>query len=104
MPASGMSTGNTSTLGYAADALVLAGDLDGAERQLDQAMELIQRMKERAEPPNILLLYSKGSRWDEGTRAALVSLRATRSPSAHQRAPISCSSARRRSASCRCCR
>jgi tetratricopeptide (TPR) repeat protein len=55
----GMYTGNTETLGYAAEALVLAGDFDGAERQLEQAMELVQRLKERAELPNILLLYSR---------------------------------------------
>jgi DNA-binding winged helix-turn-helix (wHTH) protein/tetratricopeptide (TPR) repeat protein len=55
----GMYTGNTETLGYAAEALVLARDFDGAERQLEEAMELVQRLKERAELPNLLLVYSK---------------------------------------------
>ena len=55
----GMYAGNTETLGYAAEALLLAGDLDGAERQLDEAIELTQRTKERSELPNLLLRYSR---------------------------------------------
>jgi DNA-binding winged helix-turn-helix (wHTH) protein len=55
----GMYTGNTETLGYAAEALIMAGDLDGAERQLEEAAELVQRMKERAELTNLLLLHSR---------------------------------------------
>ena len=69
----GMYTGNTETLGYAAEALLMAGDLDGAERQLDQAMELMQRLKERAELTNLLLLHSRIAlaRGDhDGARAA----------------------------------
>jgi tetratricopeptide (TPR) repeat protein len=54
----GMYASTTETLGYAATALLLAGDLDGAERQLDEAMELVQRLKERAELPNLLLRYA----------------------------------------------
>ena len=68
----GMYASTTETLGYAAKALFIAGDLDGAERQLDEAMELVQRLKERAELPNLLLQYSAiaGARGElEGARS-----------------------------------
>jgi DNA-binding winged helix-turn-helix (wHTH) protein/tetratricopeptide (TPR) repeat protein len=54
----GMYASTTETLGYAATALILAGDFDGAERQLDEAIELVQRLGERAEVPNLLLRYA----------------------------------------------
>lgn len=55
---SGMYAGCTETLCFAAEALLFAGDVDGAERQLDQAMELVQRLGERVELPHVLMLYA----------------------------------------------
>jgi hypothetical protein len=83
----GMYAGNTETLGYAAEALLLAGDIGGAEWQLDEAMELVQRFKERMELPNLLLLYARVAlaRADEAAaqsfmRDALAEARSAGSP------------------------
>jgi hypothetical protein len=47
-----MLAGGSEVLGYAVEALLLAGDLDGAQARLDQARELGQRFGER-----ILVMY-----------------------------------------------
>jgi DNA-binding winged helix-turn-helix (wHTH) protein/tetratricopeptide (TPR) repeat protein len=55
----GMIAGSSETLGYAAEALVLHGDWDGAEEQLRQAMEIVTTYGERVYLPQLLL--TKGS-------------------------------------------
>jgi len=55
----GMISGGSETLGYAAEALVLQGELIQAQRQLDQALELVQRYGERIVLPQLLLLQAK---------------------------------------------
>ena len=51
----GMIAGSSETLGYAAEALVLHGDLDGAEEQLRQALEIVDTYGERIYLPQLLL-------------------------------------------------
>ena len=41
----GMLAGASETLGYAAEALFLAGDLDGAQRQLDEALQIADQLE-----------------------------------------------------------
>ena len=54
-----MYAGNTEPMGHAAEALLLARDLDGADRQLDEAFHLAQRIGEIQEVPRFLLLRGK---------------------------------------------
>lgn len=51
----GMIAGSSETLGYAAEALVLHRDWDGAEEQLRQAMEIVTTYGERVYLPQLLL-------------------------------------------------
>jgi tetratricopeptide (TPR) repeat protein len=51
----GMIAGGSETLGYAAEALVLDGDLNGAEEQLEQALGIASRFHERVYLPQLLL-------------------------------------------------
>jgi DNA-binding winged helix-turn-helix (wHTH) protein/tetratricopeptide (TPR) repeat protein len=51
----GMIAGSSETLGYAAEALVLHGDWDGAEEQLRQAMQIVSTYGERVYLPQLLL-------------------------------------------------
>ena len=52
----GMIAGGSETLGYAAEALVLHGDFDGAQEQLEQALEIVSRYGERIYLPQLLLI------------------------------------------------
>jgi tetratricopeptide (TPR) repeat protein len=54
-----MFAGNTETLGYAAETLVLAGDWDGADRQLDEALALADRIHEHVMVPYLLRLRAR---------------------------------------------
>lgn len=77
----GMYGGCTEVLGYAAQALMLAGDWQGADRQVDDALALGKRIGERVALPELLLLKARiqrelGNR--DAARANLVeSLRET---------------------------
>ena len=51
----GMIAGSSETLGYAAEALVLHGDWNGAEEQLRQAFEIVNTYGERIYLPQLLL-------------------------------------------------
>lgn len=51
----GMIAGGSEVLGYAAEALFLEGDLDGASRQLDEAFTIAERYGERIYLPQLLL-------------------------------------------------
>jgi ATP/maltotriose-dependent transcriptional regulator MalT len=50
-----MISGSSETLGYAAEALVLHGDLGGAEEQLRQALGVVETYGERIYLPQLLL-------------------------------------------------
>ncbi len=52
----GMYAGNTETLGYAAMALVLAGDWEQAEKQIEESLALAERIDERVMYPYLLRL------------------------------------------------
>ena len=51
----GMIAGSSETLGYAAEALVLLGDLNGAEEQLRQALDIVNTYGERIYLPQLFL-------------------------------------------------
>jgi tetratricopeptide (TPR) repeat protein len=55
----GAFAGNTETLGYAAEALMLAGDWDAAQRQLDEMEALAKRIDEPAQDCNLLLMRAR---------------------------------------------
>ena len=64
----GMLAGASETLGYAAEALFLAGDLDGAQRQLDEALQIADKLGERVYLPQLFVLQAaiaraRGDRW-----------------------------------------
>jgi tetratricopeptide (TPR) repeat protein len=79
----GMIAGSSETLGYAAEALVLHGDWDGAEEQLRQAMQIVSTYGERVYLPQLLLTEgsiarSRGQHADADTsiRRAIAEARA----------------------------
>ncbi|MES1163302.1 MAG: hypothetical protein ABUL50_09600, partial [Rhizobacter sp.] len=74
-------------LGYAAEALVLAGDWPRAVRQVDEALQLATRLHDHAYLTQLLLLkrriaLARGARQDadDATRQALLEARRQRSP------------------------
>jgi tetratricopeptide (TPR) repeat protein len=55
----GMLSGASEVLGYAAEALVLAGDWSAARQQLDEAMQTADTLGERVYLPQLLLLEAR---------------------------------------------
>jgi ATP/maltotriose-dependent transcriptional regulator MalT len=51
-----MRTGASEVLGYAAEALLLAGDRDGAQARLQEALQVADELAERVYLPQLLLL------------------------------------------------
>ena len=83
----GMLVGASETLGYATEALLLAGDLDGAQRQLDEALQIADKLGERVYLPQLYLLEaaiarSRGERAvaDASVRRAIAEARAQEAP------------------------
>ena len=58
----GMISGASETLGYGAEALLLAGDLDGAGRELEQALQISEQFGERIYLPQLLLTQAAVAR------------------------------------------
>jgi tetratricopeptide (TPR) repeat protein len=58
----GMLTGASETLGYAAEALVLAGELDGAEKELQEAFQTAEKLGERVYLVQLHLLQAQIAR------------------------------------------
>lgn len=54
----GMRSGASEVLGYAAEALLLAGDGDAAQRQLDEALQVAHELGERVYLPQLWLLQA----------------------------------------------
>lgn len=54
----GMIAGGSETLGYAAEALILDGDWQGAQHYLEQALELVNTYGERIYLPQLLLIQA----------------------------------------------
>ena len=82
-----MISGGSETLGYAAEALVLHGDLDGAEEQLRQALEIVNNFGERIYLPQLLLIDAsiarargQRARADDSTQRAITEARAQGAP------------------------
>jgi len=83
----GMVSGATETLTYAADALIAAGDFDGAQAQLDEALVLVERHDERICLPQLRLIEAaiarhRGdvARADGAIRGAIEEARAQGAP------------------------
>ena len=70
-----MLAGASETLGYAAEALLLAGDLDGARRELDEALQISERLGERIYLPQLLLIEAALARGHGDSVAANASVR-----------------------------
>jgi DNA-binding winged helix-turn-helix (wHTH) protein/tetratricopeptide (TPR) repeat protein len=71
----GMLAGASETLGYAAEALLLAGDLDGARRELDEALQFVEKLGERIYLPQLLLIEAAIARGHGDSDAANASIR-----------------------------
>jgi hypothetical protein len=73
----GMRAGASEVLGYAAEALLLAGDSQAAQAQLREAMEIAESLGERVYLPQLLLLESAIARAQgRGADAAAAARRA----------------------------
>ena len=66
----GMISGASETLGYAAEALLLAGDHDGAHRELDEALHVSEKFGERIYLPQLLLTQAAIARGQGNSRLA----------------------------------
>jgi hypothetical protein len=79
--------GGSETLGYAAEALVLQGDFDGAEEQLEQGLEIVSRYGERVYLPQLLLIQGAVARARDQPAAADASIRRALDEARAQEAP-----------------
>jgi hypothetical protein len=79
--------GGSETLAYAAEALILQGDLDGAEQQLEQAFAIVSRYGERIYLPQLLLVQGAVARTRGKAAAADASVRRAVEESRAQQAP-----------------
>ncbi|MGJ7510298.1 AAA family ATPase [Variovorax sp. GT1P44] len=71
----GMRSGVTEVLGYAAQALLLAGDLDAAQIQLQEAMQVADELAERVYLPQLCLLDAAIARAQGRTDAGAAAVR-----------------------------
>jgi len=83
----GMLAGASEVLGYAAEALLLAGDLDAGEKQLEEALEIAGKLGERVYLPQLLLMKAAIGRArgdvvaaDTATARAVAEARAQQAP------------------------
>jgi DNA-binding winged helix-turn-helix (wHTH) protein/tetratricopeptide (TPR) repeat protein len=83
----GMVAGSSERLGYAAEALLLAGDFDGAQRQLEQALQIVSAYGERVYLPQLLLVESAIARARGQSAAALAAVRGAVEEARAQAAP-----------------
>jgi DNA-binding winged helix-turn-helix (wHTH) protein/ATP/maltotriose-dependent transcriptional regulator MalT len=83
----GMLAGGSENLGYAAEALVLAGDWDAAEAQLREALQFASAHDERVYLPQLLMIESAISRARGEPQAADASVRRAIAEAREQEAP-----------------
>jgi len=83
----GMLVGASETLGYAAEALLHAGDFEAAEHDLDEALEVANRLGERVYLPQLLLMEAaiagargKAAAADAAARRAVAEARTQGAP------------------------
>jgi DNA-binding winged helix-turn-helix (wHTH) protein len=83
----GMLAGACETLGYATEALVLAGDLDGARKQVEEALRLTDKLRERVYLTQLHLLAARIAAALGEPDGALQSLRLALAEARAQEAP-----------------
>jgi DNA-binding winged helix-turn-helix (wHTH) protein/tetratricopeptide (TPR) repeat protein len=83
----GMLAGASEVLGYAAEALLLAGDLDGAQKQLAEALHIADKFGERVYLPQLYLMDAAIARARGERRAAAASVRRALAEAGTQDAP-----------------
>ena len=83
----GMRAGGSETLGYAAEALVLAGDAEAAEAQLREALRIVETNGERVYLPQLLLTEAAIARARGQAAAADASIRRALQEARAQEAP-----------------
>jgi DNA-binding winged helix-turn-helix (wHTH) protein/tetratricopeptide (TPR) repeat protein len=72
----GMVAGNTAVMGYAAEALILAGRWPEAQKHLEDALALAQRIRERLFLPDLLLLEARVALGQNQLDAARIAMEA----------------------------
>jgi hypothetical protein len=83
----GMLAGGSENLGYAAEALLLAADWDGAEQQLAEALQHADQYGERVYLPQLLLIEAAIARARGGSAAASAANRRAVAEARAQEAP-----------------
>ena len=83
----GMRTGASEVLGYAAEALLLAGDRDGAQARLREALQVADELAERVYLPQLLLLEAAIARAQGRADAGAASARRAIEEGRAQKAP-----------------
>lgn len=83
----GMYSGASEVLGYAAEALVLAGEWPRAQAQLDEAMRLAERLDERTYIPQMLWLKGRIAGSQKGAASAREAMEASLREARVQQAP-----------------
>ncbi|HET9653154.1 MAG TPA: hypothetical protein VFP36_13225, partial [Usitatibacter sp.] len=83
----GMLAGGSEVLGYAVEALLIAGDLDRAQEELEQALEISRAFGERVYLPQLLTLEAAIARARGDVDAATVSARRAIEEARTQQAP-----------------
>ncbi len=83
----GMLAGASEVLGYATEALLLAGDLVQAQKQLEQALEIADKLGERVYLPQLYLMEAAIARARGERKAAAASVRRAIAEARTQDAP-----------------
>jgi len=83
----GMRAGASEVLGYAAEALLLAGDVEGAQAPLHEALQIADELGEGVYLPQLLLLQAAVARAQGRPEAAAVSVRRAVEEARTQEAP-----------------
>jgi DNA-binding winged helix-turn-helix (wHTH) protein/tetratricopeptide (TPR) repeat protein len=83
----GMLAGASEVLGYATEALVLAGDLDGAQKQLAEALHIADTFGERVYLPQLLVMQAGIARARGDHAAANAAIRRAIAEARAQEAP-----------------
>jgi len=83
----GMRSGASEVLGYAAEALLLAGDADGAQHQLEEALQVAHELGERVVLPQLWLLEGAIARATGHDEAGATSVRRAIEEARKQEAP-----------------
>jgi ATP/maltotriose-dependent transcriptional regulator MalT len=83
----GMLAGGSETLGYAAEALLLAGNCDAAEHELEEALQIVKAHGERVYLPQLLLIQAAIARARGQSAAAEASARQAIAEARAQGAP-----------------